>query len=69
MLSRPTVRIIVNQAPASAIGGIMWKTSAQPRKTCTTQRGQRMRCSDQAASVATTRQSTVLAMPTISELR
>ena len=42
-------RTCVNQAPASAIGGIMWKTSAQPRKTWTTQRGQRMRCSDQAA--------------------
>ena len=49
VLSRPTVRAIVNQAPASAIGGIMWKTSAQPRKIAGTQAGQRMRCSDQAA--------------------
>ena len=69
VLSRPTLRAMVNQALASAIGGIMWKISAQPRKTWTTQRGQRMRCSDQAASVATVRQSAVLAMPTMRELR
>ena len=61
MLSRPTVRAIVNQAPASATGGIMLNAIAQARKIAGTQRGQRMRCSDHAPSVAAARQSSVLA--------
>ena len=55
---------MVYQAPANASGGSIWNNSAQPRKTCTTQRGQSSRASDHAARVAMVRHRTVLAEPT-----
>ena len=63
VLSSPTVRAIVNHAPASATGGIMWKTIAQARKIAGTQRGQRMRRSDHAPSVAAARHKERAAQP------
>ena len=46
VLSIPTERAIAYQAPASVMGGTMWNTTAQPSTAASTQRGQRIRCSE-----------------------
>ncbi len=69
LFSSPTARAMVYQAPASATGGSIWKSSAQPRKTWITQPASRGACSDQAASVADGQAEQRAGVPTIIELR
>ena len=59
VLSQPIERNITYHGPTSVIGGIMWNTSDPTSTAAGTQRGQRSRCSEYAASVAISSTSAV----------
>ena len=62
---QPSSRNVMYHGPTSVSTGIMWKSSVQLKKPLTTQRAQRKRYSEYAASVPMTSASAVLVAATI----